>query len=98
MATSGAFKKGDVRINRGGAPKKSSEAAAAIMRELGFEPIAHMIKLVLETRSEKVKQEGTAWLGDKIYPNLKAIEHSGDKEAPVIMRFNLAQVLQAGEE
>lgn len=90
----GTFQKGDPRINRMGAPKKSSEAAAAKMRELGFEPIEEMIKLVRTTSSHKVKQEGIAWLGDKIYPNLKAIEHSGDKEAPVLLNFNLPKLIE----
>jgi hypothetical protein len=86
------FKKGQSG-NVKGRPKGTGRQlidAVAIMNKHNYCPITHAINIILDEKTRsKERTELIKMLADKYAPNLKAIEHSGDKEAPVLFNFNL---------
>ena len=86
------FKKGQSG-NVKGRPKGTGRKlidAVAIMNDHNYCPITHAIKIILDEKTRsKQRTELIKMLADKYAPNLKAIEHSGDPDAPVLFNFNL---------
>tara|TARA_R110000822_G_scaffold15369_6_gene52982 strand:+ start:3175 stop:3618 length:444 start_codon:yes stop_codon:yes gene_type:complete len=79
------FKKGETQEKKGGRPKKRS--ATDICNDMGFDPLEYEIliarndwKLLGEKKPIPIgiRQKSIQKIGDKLYPNLKAIELKED--------------------
>ncbi len=60
-----------------------------------FHPIYALIEMASDQELDaSIRLKATIALANKSYPDLRSIEHSGDKEAPVLINFNIPEALK----
>jgi len=71
------------------APKLVDRSVAEILADLNFCPFVKLAQLSRTARSEYIQAQAAAELAKYTRPQLKSVEHRGNKDEPVNLIFNI---------
>jgi hypothetical protein len=88
----GGSRPGERRGGRGkGTPNKRTLAVAEVLGELGLDPIKQMGQIAMDERIEvSIRVQVLKELCQYIVPKRKAVEVTGDKGGPLVLKINWA--------